>query len=208
LYWGVEKLGGKLVNWASCIGSGNVALATVCEMLTAYVPLPVFPVQSVGIGLQRLMAVVLLSVILVPGWIPKPTSVSPTLRVPWLTDVTVSVAPVQGVGVQVVIYPVKDASFFRTADTGTAVVIVVILAVQGWTNSGVGGVVTGGSGHKNNVDGLVAEVGVPVLTVKQFISSGRVAAVIGTGVLTASAAVIVHMAAAVVMACQLALPKR
>jgi hypothetical protein len=77
--------------------------------------------------------VALLPVIVVPGWIPRPTSVSPTLRAPELTAVTVSVAVVQGVGVQVVIYPVKDASLVRTADTGTAVWIVVILAVQGST---------------------------------------------------------------------------
>ena len=130
MYWGVEKPLGKLVNLASCIA----VLATVCVVLTAYVPVPVSPVQSVGIGLQPVVVpVALLPVIVVPGWIPRPTSVSPTLRAPELTAVTVSVPPVQGgvVGAQGAIDPVKDASLARTADTGTAVWIVVIVAVQG-----------------------------------------------------------------------------
>ena len=120
---------------ASCIGVGSAELATVCAVLTAYVPVVPAPVQSVGIGLQPVVVpVVLLPVIVVPGWTPRPTSVSPTTRPPELTAVTVSVAVVQGVGVQVVIYPLKDASLARTADTGTAVWIVVMFAVQGSTD--------------------------------------------------------------------------
>jgi hypothetical protein len=122
---------------ASCIA----VLATVCVVLTAYVPVPPVPVQVVGIGLQPVVVpVVLLPVIVVPGWIPRPTSVSPTLMPPagLTVPVTVSVPPVQGgvVGLQGAIDPVKDASLARTADTGTAVWIVVIVAVQGWTYSG------------------------------------------------------------------------
>jgi hypothetical protein len=64
------------------------------------------------------------------------------------------------------------------------------------------------AGHANVVDRVVAEVGVPLETVKQFISAGTVAAVIEILLPAPSVAEIVHMAAAVVMACQLALPRR
>jgi hypothetical protein len=205
-------------------------------------------------------------VIVVPGCSPKPTSVSPTTRAPELTAVTVSVAVVQGVGAQVVINPLKDASLAKTADTGTAVWIVVIVAVQGstadvvsvslatafaifrlyvptppvpvpsevmdvpaatpvpriiWPSSRVPWLtavtvrtvpamdpVKDVAGQANVVDRVVAEVGVPLETVKQFISAGTVAAVIVTLLPAPSVAEIVHMAAAVVMACQLALPRR
>jgi hypothetical protein len=64
------------------------------------------------------------------------------------------------------------------------------------------------AGQANVVDRVVAEVGVPLETVKQFISAGTVAAVIEILLPAPSVAEIVHMAAAVVMACQLALPRR
>ena len=64
------------------------------------------------------------------------------------------------------------------------------------------------AGQANVVDRVVAEVGVPLETVKQFISAGTLAAVIVTLLPAPSVAEIVHMAAAVVMACQLALPRR